>query len=76
MNPQSRTRASQDNRDDRQVYAQRTGEYLDEFTGGMPMTIINGRIVPRPGYLEAAKRRRRNIMNGRNEEDDGNTTDS
>ena len=69
MNPQSRNKDNQDQRDERWARARRTGHYQDDFTGGgVPMELIDGRLVPKPGYIEAAKRRR-NIMMSRKVEE-------
>lgn len=69
MNQQKKDQV--DARDERLIRAQRTGHYQDNFTGGgVPMCLMNGRMVPLPGHLEAAKRRRA-IMCDRMEVENG-----
>lgn len=53
----------QDAREERWIDARRTGHYQDEFTGGgVPMMIKDGCMVPVPGFIEAAKRRRQRMF--------------
>ena len=52
---------SRDARDERLIAAQRTGEYTDQFTGGLcPMRFEHGFLVPDQDYLDAEERRRTN----------------
>jgi hypothetical protein len=66
MNREKRERT--DARDEALRQARRTGLHMgNDFAGGggTPMMIDKaGNIVPRPGYLEAARKRRRARMRG------------
>ncbi len=56
-----------DSRDERLAHARRTGEYTGfPGGGGIPMKFDGDVVVPLPGYVDAAKRRR-DIMAGRME---------
>lgn len=58
MNPQARDNESQDARNERWKSAQRTGEFRDEFTGGLTPMKFNGTyLVPDQDYIDAERRR-------------------
>jgi hypothetical protein len=73
MNREKRERT--DTRDDALRHAQRTGIHMgNDFAGGggIPMMINErGNIVLVPGYLEAARKRRRQLMGARVEIEHG-----